>query len=288
MEAIIPRASRLLSRTSPRDSSTRNMARSVRKSHLVLVPFLYPNQRREYQETNRPPSIADVGHRRTGVATSQKLEERKKHSCSFLATSICSSVPLNNNSLQRQFQTSARSASTATAFSYGIAAAYSAKGRRFDPEKCVLEFDPNVEIQAPKANAGGTEAAKKSRLPSGEDAIFVSKVGDTGDISFGVVSALLVTEIRTRKAWLIRMFLKADGVGGWNDSGIDPADFSHTLCGYMASTSYEFERGIEALQPRALMQAGYDKVCSDKSIAGGGSTACVGVARRNGIMDVAK
>ena len=72
--------------------------------------------------------------------------------------------------------------------------------------------------------------------------------------------------------------------------GIDPAQFSHGLCEYMAETCHSLteDRHIEQLRARELMQTGLQKVMKDRSIHGGGSTACVGIARSNGSLQVAK
>lgn len=80
----------------------------------------------------------------------------------------------------------------------------------------------------------------------------------------------------------------ADGVGGWVDSGVDPADFSHGFCDYMAAAAHEYQPGNNtSLTARRLMQLGYDAICSDGSVRAGGSTACVGIAGADGTLDVA-
>lgn len=79
-------------------------------------------------------------------------------------------------------------------------------------------------------------------------------------------------------------------MGGWADSGVDPADFSHGLCSYMARSALDFasDSGGKKLKPRQLMEAGYSAVTRDKGIHAGGSTACVAVARSDGFLEVAK
>jgi protein phosphatase PTC7 len=86
------------------------------------------------------------------------------------------------------------------------------------------------------------------------------------------------------------------------DSGVDPADFSHALCGYMAAEAYQHTGGSSssatngqkpmptttALTARQLMQKGYDATCHDPSITAGGSTAIVGLLDSSrGILEVA-
>lgn len=103
------------------------------------------------------------------------------------------------------------------------------------------------------------------RPGSGQDAFFTSRVGDSSHVAFGV----------------------ADGVGGWSDSGIDSAHFSHGLCRYMAKSAREAGEPAETFTVRELLQKGYDGVVADRTIPGGGSTACVAVAGNNGNLEVA-
>lgn len=109
---------------------------------------------------------------------------------------------------------------------------------------------------------------KKQRPESGEDAFFVSKVGQTssGVVAFGV----------------------ADGVGGWTESRVDPADFSHGLCSYMAQTALGWDMEADTLHAKNLLQKGYDLLVEDPSIQAGGSTASVGVAQTDGRVELAK
>lgn len=146
-------------------------------------------------------------------------------------------------------------------FSYHIAASFIAKDRPYDPSTHVFHFNPYNRIQPPR------DKRKSSRPESGHDAFFVSRVNDSGSVAFGV----------------------ADGVGGWVDSGVDPADFSHGFCDYMASAAYEYrtDGAGKPLTARGLMQKGYDAICSDGSLAAGGSTACVAIATPDGTLDVA-
>lgn len=145
-------------------------------------------------------------------------------------------------------------------FSYHIAASFTAKDQPYDPSTHIFHFNIYNRIHQAKES-------KQSRPNSGHDAFFVSRVGESGAVGLGV----------------------ADGVGGWVDSGIDPADFSHRFCHYMAATAYEdkSEHGRKFLTARQLMQKGYDAVCADKTLKAGGSTACVAVASPDGELDVA-
>lgn len=85
-----------------------------------------------------------------------------------------------------------------------------------------------------------------------------------------------------------------DGVGGWEESGIDPADFSHGLCGYMADAAMHYPDDFgkagqgQAPRPQDILDLGYSKVMDDASIGGGGSTACIATLSTDGLLHVAK
>ncbi|PHH63340.1 hypothetical protein CDD81_6037 [Ophiocordyceps australis] len=149
--------------------------------------------------------------------------------------------------------------------SYHIASSFIGKDRPYDPSTHVFHFNPYNRIQPPRLSR------RSSRPDSGHDAFFVSRVNDSGAVAFGV----------------------ADGVGGWTESGVDPADFSHGFCDAMATAAYEYDSsstvgtGQRALTARRLMQSGYDAICADKSLSAGGSTACVAIAGPDGNLDVA-
>jgi protein phosphatase PTC7 len=118
-----------------------------------------------------------------------------------------------------------------------------------------------------KNNGGGKQKQnqQQKRPSSGEDAFFASRLGaaDSGAIAFGV----------------------ADGVGGWAEHKVDPAEVSHGLCTYMAEHALAAE---QLLKPKELLQMGYDAVQADKSITAGGTTASVGVAQPDGSVELAK
>ena len=166
-------------------------------------------------------------------------------------------------SLSRASSTVASSRSTPSSssdFHYKLSAAYSAKGRRFNPKKDLYSFDPSQSDTPGKDTFTG-------RPNSGQDAFFVSKIGNGSNMAFGV----------------------ADGVGGWSDSGIDSAHFSHGLCERMTEVARGIESKLEGkLRPRELLQKGYDKVVDDHTIPGGGSTACIAVGRSDGYLEIAK
>jgi len=159
-------------------------------------------------------------------------------------------------SSRRAFHTSPRSPS-AQRYAFGISSAFTAKGRPFNPNNNVFNYNPYNHILPRRKD-------KKTRPGSGQDAFFISRIGESSNVALGV----------------------ADGVGGWEESGVDPADFSHGFCDYMAHAAYTHPAGSK-IGPRDLMQRGYEDICKDKSVPAGGSTACVAIAKDNGELSIA-
>lgn len=149
------------------------------------------------------------------------------------------------------------SSSSPPPFTYRLAAAASAK--RSAP--------PRPAQFWPYSSAAGAQAppyVRSTKPDAGEDAFFMATVGgDAHTVAFGV----------------------ADGVGGWQDSGVDPSDFSHGLCGLMAGTAHIFEGA--GLRPRELMQTAYDAVIGNPRIVAGGCTASLGVLDGEGGLEAA-
>ncbi|KAL5121265.1 Protein phosphatase 2C 7 [Pleosporales sp. CAS-2024a] len=169
----------------------------------------------------------------------------------------------------RSFRTTSHYRSTTPQFSYHVAASYSAKQDRFNAEANLFTNPPYDPSKSTMANLRACKDTlnKAHRAKSGQDAFFFSQIGTTGATTFGV----------------------ADGVGGWVESGLDPADFSHGLCEYMTCAARSWPQGANttSLHPRDLLQIAYDEVTEDESIEGGGSTACLAVAEPDGNVQVA-
>ena len=166
-------------------------------------------------------------------------------------SSVFSTVP-------RSYSTTSPRASTHPNFTYRVGASFSAKGREFKPQRDHFSYDPANRARR-KYDTG--------RPTSGQDAFFIGTIGNSTSVAFGV----------------------ADGVGGWSDSGIDSAYFSHGLCEHMVEAAKNtHETAEETLNAEKLLQIGYDGVVADKAIAGGGSTACVAIGKGNGSFQVAK
>lgn len=171
-------------------------------------------------------------------------------SCNRIARGPCRRYSIASS--RRSYSASVAKSS----FSFRIGAAFSGKITPFNPAKDIFSFDPATEHNAINAR----------RQRSGQDAFFVSKVGSGSNVAFGV----------------------ADGVGGWIESGIDSAHFSRGLCRYMAKVAREFDDSSDRIRAEALLQEGYEGTVDDKSIVGGGSTACVAVTSSDGHLEVAK
>ncbi|RHZ72628.1 hypothetical protein CDV55_107772 [Aspergillus turcosus] len=152
--------------------------------------------------------------------------------------------------------------------SYRVAASSSPKHRSFHPATNFHNFRPELHDAIGVVTEEIDPATRRKRRPdSGEDAFFVSRVGsrDSGAIAFAV----------------------ADGVGGWVESKVDPANFSHALCRYMALEALSWDSSTDKLRAKNLLQSGYDQVVADKSIRAGGSTASVGVGLEDGQVELA-
>jgi protein phosphatase PTC7 len=213
----------------------------------------------------QPLAILDVFSARSAAGQLLRTAGKNRQAGRFL---------LKGGFQRRSFQTSIvrwseSSSSNGRNISYRVAASCSAKGRRINLEKNTHVFDPTTQdaIGVVLKNRGGKAQHQQQKRPgSGEDAFFASRVGatDTGAIAFGI----------------------ADGVGGWAEHKVDPAEVSHGLCTYMAE--HALAATEESLKPKELLQRGYDAVQADKSITAGGTTASVGVAQPDGSVELAK
>ncbi|KAF7157119.1 hypothetical protein CNMCM5623_001107 [Aspergillus felis] len=171
-------------------------------------------------------------------------------------------------SSRRAFHSTSPFSLDAPRISYRVAASSSAKTRRFHPATNFDNFRPELHDAIGVVPEEIDQATRRKRRPdSGEDAFFVSRVGsrDSGAIAFAV----------------------ADGVGGWVESKVDPANFSHALCRYMALEALSWDSSTDKLRAKNLLQSAYDQLVADKSIRAGGSTASVGVGLEDGQVELA-
>lgn len=158
------------------------------------------------------------------------------------------------------------SSSSPPPFTYRLAAAASAKRSPPRPARPGRDYWLYSSTQTHTS----PPYVRSTKPDAGEDAFFMATVGaNAHHVAFGV----------------------ADGVGGWQDSGVDPSDFSHGLCGLMAGTAHIYE-GLEqdgkVPRPQDLMQTAYDAVIGNPRIVAGGCTASLGVLDGNGGLETAK
>lgn len=206
-----------------------------------------------------PPSMASAGPASPPAGPSQYLQP---------------TCPLNRDTTPaalglRSLHSAAHRGRDTPQFTYHVAASYSAKQDRFNAMQNLFTnppYDPSISKETDVRDCKAS-LDPKQRAKSGQDAFFYSQVGNTGSTAFGV----------------------ADGVGGWVESGIDPANFAHGLCEYMACAARLWPHGANTtwLHPKELMQVAYDEVTEDGSIEGGGSTACLAIAEPSGHVEVA-
>ena len=180
----------------------------------------------------------------------------------FVAAHSCRVSPLIPSVDDRQQSPAYSYSTTASAptVSYRLAAAFAGKYQRFDPRARPLRLPARQLVPPPHP---ARQAAVQQRA-----------------------GRVLRHECRPERAHGVRV---TDGVGGWEESGVDPADFSHGLCGYMEARARGVRAGTEErLGPVEVLQAGYDDVMADRGVEAGGSTACVAVGRSDGELEVAK
>ena len=175
--------------------------------------------------------------------------------------------PMSQTTAHRSHFTTSPRSSEHTQFTYRLAAASSAKSTpRRQPQLHRDVFPFSSTHADPRALY-----LRSSKPDAGEDAFFASTVGGNRHrVAFGV----------------------ADGVGGWQASGVDPSYFSHGLCGYMARTAYTLQglqrKDVGTVTPRDLLQVAYNAVIADEGIRAGGSTASLGVVDGQGMLETAK
>ncbi|KAL7269317.1 Protein phosphatase 2C 7 [Rhizina undulata] len=118
------------------------------------------------------------------------------------------------------------------------------------------------------AATGKFDGSRQHKPPEmGQDAFFIKTVGGGGALAVGVVR------------------LKADGVGGYRNEGINSADFLSILCAIISSEAASVE--VEVVTPEGLIEVTYDHILDEDDIPVGASTACVGVTKPDGTLDIA-
>lgn len=188
---------------------------------------------------------------------------------------------------RKSFHSTARTnSSQQSRISYRVAVSSSGKGKRFHPLKNAYNFDPAADVLGVSKDKNPV-ARRRSRPDSGEDAFFVSRIGHASgpptprDKPHSDAAAAADADSEAVA------FAVADGVGGWTESRVDPADFSHGLCAYMAQSALSWTQPANELRPKNLLQAGYDAIVADPAVKAGGSTASVGIALPDGRVELA-
>ncbi|KAI6966833.1 protein serine/threonine phosphatase 2C [Hortaea werneckii] len=159
------------------------------------------------------------------------------------------SMPSSSSSSAAAADSQKRLASNHARFTYRLGAASAGKRTAVRPAKLDRDFWAYASTQ----EAPSPPYLRSTKKDAGEDAFFATTVGESpSHVAFGV----------------------ADGVGGWQDSGVDPSDFSHGLCGLMAGTAKTHE-GLQEqdrrnVRPRELLQVAYDAVIGNPRIVAGG------------------
>ncbi|KAI7494031.1 protein serine/threonine phosphatase 2C [Hortaea werneckii] len=177
------------------------------------------------------------------------------------------SMPSSSSSSAAAADSQKRLASNHARFTYRLGAASAGKRTAVRPAKLDRDFWAYASTQ----EAPSPPYLRSTKKDAGEDAFFATTVGESpSHVAFGV----------------------ADGVGGWQDSGVDPSDFSHGLCGLMAGTAKTHE-GLQEqdgrnVRPRELLQVAYDAVIGNPRIVAGGCTASLCVADGEGNVETAK
>jgi protein phosphatase PTC7 len=227
-----------------------------------ILPHVRSNilSRRHCASFLRPPNT---------LSTAFGLPLTDRRSCCVLSPRLTSLIAYHSPSLRRSFSSATRTSSAAPTYSYSISAAYSDKKHPLNPSRNTYTYNPFHRVTKTASEITSKER-KAARPQSGQDAFFVSNVNGTGSVAFGVI----------------------DGVGGWETSGVDPADFAHGLGDYMASAAAWWPEGFQdttnVAKPTELLDIGYQRVMKDKSIAAGGSTACLATASPDGLLETAK
>lgn len=170
----------------------------------------------------------------------------------------------------RTFTSSSTTFSSNPKFSYCISASYSDKKKPLDPSRNIHTHDQTGQT-VKDAYLPLNKEQKLARPKSGQDSFFIARINKSEHTALAVV----------------------DGVGGWEASGVDPADFAHSLCEYMSSAASTFPsqsetKGSQIPNPQELLKIGTDRVMADKTVHAGGSTACVATISSSGVLEVAK
>lgn len=221
----------------------------------LLLSILLAYVSRQWIYNDAPTALSLTTSPAQLIAAMRALTTSPRHALRLL-------TPQN---LQRGIMSPSNSRRQST-FTYRLAAASAGKQTPPRPPKHNQDFFLYSSAH-PNQNPPYLRSTKRD---SGEDAFFAATIGGSSNhVAFGL----------------------ADGVGGWQDSGVDPSEFSHGLCGYMAGSAHTFE-GLddeqpETLKPLRLLQRAYDAVMANPRIAAGGCTASLATVGQEGNLETA-
>ncbi|KAJ1643266.1 Protein phosphatase 2C 7 [Coemansia asiatica] len=113
-------------------------------------------------------------------------------------------------------------------------------------------FTPPIQVQV-LSIAPSTKYESLDAINGGEDSLFHTR--NKQNLTFGV----------------------ADGVGGWNESGVDPSIFSRTLTAYLASVSETtfLLHDSDEIEPKEMLRKAFAGMRADQVPAYGSATSLV-------------
>lgn len=105
---------------------------------------------------------------------------------------------------------------------------------------------------------------KKVNSPTGEDNYFIAQKSKN-EVAVGV----------------------ADGVGGWAELGYDSSAISRELCKAIESDYLNAKDQEKSSYPTQLLGQAFEKIQKEQIVKVGGTTACLGVFKPEGVLRVA-
>lgn len=175
-----------------------------------------------------------------------------------------------------------RNSSSSESYTYAVSASFTAKGVAYEPSANIYNH--------PSPFSGSRSFPTKRRALSGQDSFFIS--------TYTPRNAAPPSPTDACSQHTISLGI-TDGVGGWADSGVDPADFSHGLCRIAAHIAAEPQsevwlpktvrtRRVQPVSPVEILHTSYHVLAHSPLVAeAGGSTACYANLHPSGSVDIA-
>ncbi|KAK9458714.1 phosphatase 2C-like domain-containing protein [Lipomyces oligophaga] len=184
-------------------------------------------------------------------------------------------------SLSVPTSSSATAAAVTAAYSSSSAASAASASTAAPSNKATYQYMVSPAFRAKDRSIPHMRSTKKPEPPtdSGEDSLFYTEVQDNRTVALGVV----------------------DGVGGWNDIGVDARQFSYTLADTLKSLARRLiplpqgeQNDLQlaslsefSFPPLLLLDASFNHLKQSGKVQAGSSTACVGIAYSNGAFQTA-